>query len=60
MTEAIWERTTVLRRGRRLEYVTVAWNLLEGLVAVVAGVIPGSMARGTKIVNLWLVQGAAS
>jgi hypothetical protein len=37
MTEAIWERTTVLRRGRRLEYVTVAWNLLEGLVAVVAG-----------------------
>ena len=32
------ERTVLARRGRRLEYFTVAWNMLEGLVAVVAGV----------------------
>ena len=44
MTEAIWERTTILRRGPRLEYFTIAWNLLEGLVAVIAGVIAGSIS----------------
>jgi divalent metal cation (Fe/Co/Zn/Cd) transporter len=44
MTEAIWERATILRRGRRLEHFTIAWNLLEGLVAVVAGVIAGSIS----------------
>jgi hypothetical protein len=27
-----------------LEYFTVAWNLLEGLVAIVAGVIAGSIS----------------
>jgi divalent metal cation (Fe/Co/Zn/Cd) transporter len=41
---AILERTAVLRRGRRLEYFTIAWNVLEGLVAVVAGAIAGSIS----------------
>ena len=41
---AILERTTVVRHGRRLEYFTIAWNALEGLVAVVAGAIAGSIS----------------
>lgn len=41
---AIMERTVVVRRGRRLEYFTVAWNTLEGLVAVIAGAIAGSIS----------------
>ena len=41
---AIMERTVVVRRGRRLEYFTVAWNALEGLVAVIAGAVAGSIS----------------
>ena len=41
---AISERTAVVRHGRRLEYFTIAWNGLEGLVAVVAGAIAGSIS----------------
>ena len=41
---AIMERTVVVRRGRRLEYFTVAWNALEGLVAVIAGTLAGSIS----------------
>ena len=37
-------RTGALRRGRRLEYLTIGWNLLEGLVAVVAGAMAGSIS----------------
>src|ERR1700687_4939377 len=40
----ILERTAVVRHGRRLEYFTVAWNAIEGLVAVATGVIAGSIA----------------
>src|SRR6267378_3609357 len=41
---AVLERTAVVRHGRRLEYFTIAWNSLEGLVAVVAGAIAGSIS----------------
>ncbi len=41
---AVLERTAVVRHGRRLEYFTIAWNALEGLVAVVAGAIAGSIS----------------
>ncbi len=33
-----------MQRGRRLEYFTIAWNTLEGLVAIAAGVIAGSVS----------------
>ena len=33
-----------LRAGRRLEYFTLAWNLLEGVVSVGAGLLAGSTA----------------
>lgn len=31
-------------RGRRLEYVTIIWNSLEGIIAVGAGIVAGSIA----------------
>ena len=37
-------RQAIARRGKHLEYFTIAWNSLEGLVAVVAGVFSGSIA----------------
>ncbi len=45
MTEhALLERTAVVRRGRKLEYFTIAWNAVEGLVAIGAGMISGSIS----------------
>jgi divalent metal cation (Fe/Co/Zn/Cd) transporter len=41
---AVSERTVFVQRGRRLEYFTVGWNAVEGAVALVAGVIAGSIA----------------
>jgi divalent metal cation (Fe/Co/Zn/Cd) transporter len=38
------DRTSIVRHGRRLEYFTVAWNSLEGLVAVTAGAVAGSIS----------------
>jgi len=38
------ERPAIVLRGQRLEYFTVAWNTLEGLIAVVAGIIAGSIS----------------
>jgi len=38
------ERTAFVRRGLRLEYLTLAWNLLEAAVAVIAGFLAGSIA----------------
>jgi len=45
MTEsAVLERRTIVQRGRRLEYFTIVWNTLEGLIAIAAGVIAGSIS----------------
>ena len=41
---AILKRLAIVRSGRRLEYFTIAWNALEGLVAVIAGVVAGSIS----------------
>jgi divalent metal cation (Fe/Co/Zn/Cd) transporter len=40
----VLERCLVVRHGRRLEYFTIGWNALEGLVAVVAGALAGSIS----------------
>jgi divalent metal cation (Fe/Co/Zn/Cd) transporter len=37
-------RTAIAQHGKRLEYFTVAWNSLEGLVALVAGGAAGSIS----------------
>ena len=44
MTVLETTRRAVVQRGKRLEYFTIAWNSLEGLVAVVAGAIAGSIS----------------
>lgn len=44
MSEQVMERSRLVRKGRRLEYFTIAYNSLEGLIAVVAGLMAGSIA----------------
>ncbi len=38
------QRADAVRRGLWLEYLTVAWNSAEAVIAIVAGVIAGSIA----------------
>ena len=38
------DRSALARRGQRLEYFTLAWNLAEGLVGIAAGVVAGSIS----------------
>lgn len=38
------KRASLVKRGRKLEYFTIGYNSLEGLVAVIAGLIAGSIA----------------
>ena len=38
------DRQAIARHGKRLEYFTIAWNSLEALVALVAGVRAGSIS----------------
>ena len=37
-------RPQLLRRGLRLEYLTIGWNVVEGVVAIAAGFVAGSIA----------------
>ena len=41
---AVSERDTMLAQGRRLEYFTVGWNSIEGIIAILAGFFAGSIA----------------
>jgi divalent metal cation (Fe/Co/Zn/Cd) transporter len=38
------QRQAMLARGRRLEYLTIAWNSVEAAVALIAGILAGSIA----------------
>jgi len=38
------DRSALVRRGQRLEYFTIAYNSLEGLVSIIAGAIAGSVS----------------
>src|SRR3954465_12870173 len=42
--KTVFDRQVVAQRGKRLEYFTIGWNILEGLVAVVAGALAGSIS----------------
>jgi divalent metal cation (Fe/Co/Zn/Cd) transporter len=44
VVEIALDRQAVARRGKQLEYFTIAWNSLEGLVALVAGALAGSIS----------------
>ena len=38
------EREDQIKRGRRLEYFTIAYNSLEGLISIIAGLMAGSVS----------------
>jgi divalent metal cation (Fe/Co/Zn/Cd) transporter len=38
------DRRELVRRGRQLEYFTIAYNSLEGLISIVAGAVAGSIS----------------
>jgi cation diffusion facilitator family transporter len=42
--ERVLNRQAATRRGKLVEYFTIAWNSLEGVVAVVAGALAGSIS----------------
>jgi divalent metal cation (Fe/Co/Zn/Cd) transporter len=42
--ETVLDRQGMAQRGKRLEYFTIGWNTLEGLVAVFAGAVAGSIS----------------
>lgn len=44
MSAAVLDRVEQVRRGLRLEYFTIGYNSLEGLIALVAGFMAGSVA----------------
>ena len=44
LTSIETDRSSLVRHGRHLEYFTIGYNSLEGLIAVVAGLIAGSIA----------------
>lgn len=37
-------RSELAQQGRRLEYFTIAWNCLEGIIALIAGAFAGSIS----------------
>jgi divalent metal cation (Fe/Co/Zn/Cd) transporter len=38
------DREALAQRGKRLEYFTIVWNSIEGLIAVIAGALAGSIS----------------
>lgn len=44
MADLVLDRQALAQRGKRLEYFTLAWNSLEGVIAVVAGAWAGSIS----------------
>jgi cation diffusion facilitator family transporter len=62
-------RAAALRRARRLEYFTLAWNSLEAVVSLAAGLLSGSIAligfgmdsvieNGSAVALLWRLRRA--
>jgi divalent metal cation (Fe/Co/Zn/Cd) transporter len=43
-TDQTAQRERLRRRGLALAVATIAWNLIEGIVAVTAGIAAGSIA----------------
>lgn len=52
--EQMESRKRLLERGWRLAVVTVAWNVLEGIIAVAAGVAAGSIALTGFGIDSWI------
>ena len=61
------DRSAVVARGRRLEYLTITWNGFEAAVALIAGLVAGSVAlvgfgmdsvieTGSALILLWRLR----
>ncbi len=61
-------RPELVRRGLRLEYLTIGWNCVEALVAIVSGAVAGSIALigfgldsiievSSGVILLWRLRG---
>jgi divalent metal cation (Fe/Co/Zn/Cd) transporter len=44
MTDAVATRSVLVRRGLRLNYLTIGYNTLEAIVSIAAGMVVGSVA----------------
>lgn len=44
MPQPAISREVIAHRGKRLEYFTIGWNCIEGLVALIAGALAGSIS----------------
>jgi divalent metal cation (Fe/Co/Zn/Cd) transporter len=44
MAELALDRQQIAQLGKRLEYFTIGWNTLEGIVGVIAGAFAGSIS----------------
>jgi divalent metal cation (Fe/Co/Zn/Cd) transporter len=44
MDAARLTRHDLVRRGQHLEYFAIAWNSIEALVSIIAGMVTGSVA----------------
>ena len=44
VSQLVPDRRSLANSGKRLEYFTIVWNCLEGIVAVIAGAIAGSVS----------------
>ena len=44
MTAVAMDRPALIRRGKLLEYATIGYNSLEGIIAIAAGLLAGSVA----------------
>lgn len=44
MNEQAFARAALAHRGKRLEYFTIVWNSLEGLIGIAAGALAGSVS----------------
>src|SRR5262245_8907281 len=44
MSELAVARQALASRGKRLEYFTIGWNSLEGIVGIIAGLLAGSIS----------------
>ena len=44
MAASVPRRSASRRRALRLEYLTIAWNAVEGALAILAGILAGSIA----------------
>lgn len=43
-TSSIIQRAAYVHKARQLEYLTIAWNSLEGILSVLAGIVAGSIS----------------